>query len=90
MNYIRNIRAVNFDDPKYTPDGFIWKGIELLWNRPWFERLWVVQETLLARKATLNCGRQSVDLECFVFLKEVHMKYRRIPEPRLGPMQHGL
>ena len=23
MNYIRNIRAVNFDDPEYTPDGFI-------------------------------------------------------------------
>lgn len=90
MNYIRNIRAVNFDDPKYAPDGFIWKGIQLLWNRSWFKRLWVVQEALLARKATLNCGRQSVDLDCFVYLKEIHMKYRRIPEPRLAPMQHDL
>lgn len=49
-----------------------------------------MQEALLARKATFNCGRQSVDFDCFVFLKEVSTKYRRVPEPRLSPMQYSL
>jgi hypothetical protein len=90
MNYIRNVQTVNFDDPKYVPPGSTWKAIKILWNRPWFGRLWVIQEALLARKATFNCGRQSVDFDCFVFLQEVNIKYRRVPEPRLGPMQQAL
>jgi len=90
MNYIRTIRTVNFDDPKYVPPKDEWEAIKHLWNRPWFGRLWVVQEALLARKATFNCGRQSVDFDYFVFLKEVNMKYRRVPEPRLSPMQYNL
>ena len=90
MNYIRTIRTVDFDDPEYVPPKDEWKAIKYLWNRPWFGRLWVVQEALLARKATFNCGRQSVDFDNFVFLKEVSMKYRRIPEPRLAAMQYDL
>ena len=90
MNYIRNVQTVNFDDPSYIPDPMIWEAINHLWNRPWFGRLWVVQEVVLARKATFNCGQQSVDFDCFVFLKEVNMKYRRVPESRLRAMQHDL
>jgi hypothetical protein len=90
MKYIRNIRAIDFDDPNYAPPEPIWKAIKLLWDRPWFGRLWVVQEALLARKATFNCGRQSADFESFVFLKDIHVKYRRVPDSRLVPMQHGL
>jgi hypothetical protein len=66
-----------------------WNPIRLLWNRPWFERLWVVQEALLARKATFS-GQQNVDFDCFVYLKRVHMKYRRLPDLRLDPMQYNL
>jgi hypothetical protein len=62
----------------------------MLWGRPWFERLWVVQEALLARKAMFNCGQQSVGFDCFVMLKELHMKYRRNPDPRLASMQFHL
>lgn len=49
-----------------------------------------MQEALLARKATFNCGQQSVDFDCFVYLKRVHMKYRRLPDTRLAPMQYNL
>ena len=90
MDYIRNVKTVNFDDPSYTPADTIWEAIKILFDRPWFGRLWVVQEALLARKATFNCGRQSVDFDCFVFLKDISMKYRRVPEPRLAPMQYDL
>jgi hypothetical protein len=90
MDYIRDIRAIDFDDPTYSPPPDTWKAIKLLWNRPWFERLWVVQEALLAQKATFNCGQQSVDFDEFVFLKETSMKYRRVLNPRLAPMQYDL
>ena len=81
---------MDFDDPKYIPDPIIWVAIKHLWNRPRFGRLWVVQEAVLARKAAFNCGQQSVDFDCFVYLKEVNMKYRRISESRLRSMQHYL
>ncbi|KAE9363193.1 HET-domain-containing protein [Stipitochalara longipes BDJ] len=90
MNYIRNIKTLDFEDPKYSPPLNTWKAIKLLWSRPWFERLWVVQEALLARKSTFNCGQQSVDFDCFVTLKEIQMRYRRHPDPRLAPMQYHL
>ncbi|KAH7370058.1 heterokaryon incompatibility protein-domain-containing protein [Rhexocercosporidium sp. MPI-PUGE-AT-0058] len=34
-----------------------WAHLERLLRRPWFERLWVVQEVYLARKTLLICGR---------------------------------
>jgi len=90
MDYIRNIEKLDFEDPNYSPPPAAWKAINLLWSRPWFERLWVVQEALLARKATFNCGQQTVDLDCFVMLKEVQMKYIHLPHPRLASMQYPL
>lgn len=33
-----------------------WKAISNLFERPWFERLWVVQEAHLARKGIFLCG----------------------------------
>lgn len=48
------------------------RALEKLFWRPWFERLWVVQEVLLGPEATVVCGRQdttwqSVLLAC-IFL----------------------
>ncbi|KAJ8116079.1 hypothetical protein OPT61_g2429 [Boeremia exigua] len=41
-------------------DKIYWKPIISLLNRPWFQRTWVVQETVLARKAQVVCGNQSI------------------------------
>ncbi|KAF4470942.1 heterokaryon incompatibility [Fusarium albosuccineum] len=35
--------------------------IEDLFGRPWFERMWTLQELLLARHATVICGDQSME-----------------------------
>jgi len=35
-------------------------------NRPWFSRRWVIQETCLARKATVHCGSYSIPLPSLV------------------------
>jgi hypothetical protein len=49
-----------------------------------------VQEALLAKKAVINCGIKSVPLECFIQLKEIELKYRRVTVKRLKPMQIGI
>ena len=40
-------------------DGF-WISVFDLLHRPWFERLWIVQEAFLAREAVFLCGRCTV------------------------------
>ncbi|CAM1505179.1 Fc.00g108160.m01.CDS01 [Cosmosporella sp. VM-42] len=37
--------------------------IEDLFGRPWFERMWTLQELLLAKHATVICGDQSMEWE---------------------------
>jgi hypothetical protein len=37
------------------------KGIQALLKRPWFQRLWIIQEVALASKVTMFCGHSSID-----------------------------
>jgi hypothetical protein len=39
-----------------------------LFSRPWFRRLWTVQEALLARELVIMCGYREVDFELLVAL----------------------
>ncbi|KAH6619010.1 heterokaryon incompatibility protein-domain-containing protein [Boeremia exigua] len=41
-------------------DNVNWKQVINLFQRPWFQRTWIVQETVLARKAQVICGGQSI------------------------------
>jgi hypothetical protein len=34
-----------------------WHALLLLMQRPWFSRRWIIQEIMIARKATLYCGK---------------------------------
>jgi hypothetical protein len=34
----------------------VWLALEHLYRRPWFQRLWVVQETILAQELDVMCG----------------------------------
>ena len=36
-----------------------------IFGRPWFTRLWIIQEIVLARSATLYCGHQSIEWDVF-------------------------
>ena len=40
-------------------------GLRQLLSRPWFTRVWILQEVANARKATVCCGTQSVPAETF-------------------------
>lgn len=36
-----------------------------IFGRPWFTRLWIIQEIALARSATLHCGHESIEWDVF-------------------------
>jgi hypothetical protein len=46
----------SFDDP-------IWSSVTNFLGRPWFRRLWVIQEVALAKGIVLVCGRKSLDFD---------------------------
>ncbi|KAK2004386.1 HET-domain-containing protein [Colletotrichum falcatum] len=37
-----------------------WMAVSRFWNRPWFRRVWVVQEFILARDVLMICGDKTV------------------------------
>ncbi|KAI1740250.1 heterokaryon incompatibility protein-domain-containing protein [Xylaria scruposa] len=38
-----------------------WDALSKFFARPWWSRVWVLQEVLLAKKATMYCGKLAVD-----------------------------
>jgi hypothetical protein len=90
MDLVNSISKIDFDDSGHELDQDAWTALKRLFQRPWWGRLWVVQESLLAQKVAMNCGTKVVGIENFVQLKEIEQKYRRRPEARLRPMQVGL
>ena len=44
------------------------KALRKLLRRDWFRRIWVVQELICARKATITCGNHTMDWEIFLYL----------------------
>ena len=43
----------------------IWTSIHSLIRRPWFKRLWIWQEVLLALMAVIHCGYETLDWNSF-------------------------
>ena len=42
-----------------------WRSVSLLWSRPWFDRLWVMQEVILAKNITFVIGNRTANLDLF-------------------------
>ncbi|KAI0426556.1 heterokaryon incompatibility protein-domain-containing protein [Xylaria sp. FL1042] len=42
------------------PEDFDWGPVVKLLQRPWFERTWIIQEAILARRGLVICGDKSV------------------------------
>lgn len=47
-------------DVRYQPH---WAALDKLWKRRWWDRAWVLQETVLACKAVFCCGQATISLE---------------------------
>jgi hypothetical protein len=48
-------------------------------QRPWFKRIWVIQEVLFSRSAVVVCGSRSFDWGCIKTLYSWHMAHHWIP-----------
>lgn len=83
------------------PDSDEWHAVAALVHRPWFTRLWIVQEFVLASDVVFYCGRTTVDWRttfalCFDFGIDspfTTISYRRDDEEGEGsgdevPLQH--
>lgn len=54
-----------------------WQALMMLMQRKWFSRRWVVQEIALATRATVHCGRESMDWKQFATAVEHLMEVER-------------
>jgi hypothetical protein len=51
-----------------------WRAISELLYRPWFRRMWIIQEVLSARHAMMICGEFTIDVE--LFLRIIYSLFR--------------
>ncbi|RYP25957.1 hypothetical protein DL767_008230 [Monosporascus sp. MG133] len=63
-NRISKQKSIGFGDDHVL-------ALSSLLGRPWFRRIWVVQEVAMAREATIHCGNQSLPWEEFCFILEL-------------------
>jgi len=77
IDFIKNeiMEFQNFDDLCERKENTNkWKALLSLMQRPWFSRRWVVQEIALARKATIHCGKDSLDWKHFAIAVELFVE----------------
>lgn len=56
---------LNGVEVQQEPDSRTWRAIGRLFCRPWFHRMWVIQELLLAKKGGVVCGPRNAKLWAF-------------------------
>ena len=57
----------------------IWDGLGQLFDRPWFSRLWVLQEAVLARDIDIVCGGNVIDFDCLLNVGKVILSRGLLP-----------
>ena len=58
-----------------TWGGKEWKALSALLYRPWFGRMWIIQEVAIAANASLVCGQMVISWQAFFdFVDEMHDK----------------
>ncbi|KAI8941553.1 hypothetical protein NX059_002768 [Plenodomus lindquistii] len=61
-----------------------WRRMRHLLDRDWFKRRWIIQETVLAKYATMRCGNYNIDFMTFarsVWLISQRQSHSRSPVP---------
>jgi hypothetical protein len=67
---MNEVDAWNQDlDERPTTTQSVNQAIETLFQRPWFHRIWVLQEIRFARSAIVICGDKEVDWTSFIAFK---------------------
>lgn len=64
MGYLKSYGFINDDATSYSPS-HSQLALGRLISRPWFSRLWVLQEIFMSASAEVICGHKSVPWACF-------------------------
>jgi hypothetical protein len=76
---IFSLHGVNYDT--------LWKSLGVLLQRPWFGRLWIIQEVVMASNARLFCGSQTCTWESIASIAVFIRRHGLLPI--LGPRSLG-
>ncbi|WAO84731.1 HET domain-containing protein [Fusarium falciforme] len=70
------------------PDDPIWIDIGVLFERPWFERAWIIQELLVATSVRVICGKWMIDWnDLLAVIKIITRESRASLKQALGKAQ---
>jgi hypothetical protein len=61
-----------------TRDSSYWKALDEIYWRPWFARIWIVQEIILAREAIVLCGKDRIPWSHFLIVAS-YIHSRNLP-----------
>jgi Heterokaryon incompatibility protein (HET) len=67
LNFVESLQFLGMDVPESTqktlppPDNPQWDCVRGFLRRPWFHRVWIIQEFILAREVVVMCGNDFVD-----------------------------
>jgi hypothetical protein len=62
----QNIIPSNYINNPTTQHPERWRAISEILYRPWFRRMWIIQEVLSARRGMVVCGKDILDLGLFL------------------------
>ncbi|KAL2678839.1 hypothetical protein Neosp_009591 [[Neocosmospora] mangrovei] len=70
------------------PDDPIWAEIGALFERPWFERAWIIQELLVATSVRVICGKWMIDWnDLLTVIRVITRASPPLPEQAQGKAQ---
>ena len=78
-----------------TAEDAVWKTIGALFNRPWFRRVWIMQELLVSPAVKVVCGKWALgwdDIQGRWMLRRFYRREaggRRFPVARFAPFECG-
>ncbi|KAJ9641768.1 hypothetical protein H2199_004980 [Coniosporium tulheliwenetii] len=76
------------DFQNYNAEAPAWKALYEIFQRQWWSRVWVVQEAILSRCPIVKCGAKEVELERFVDLAYLYVKYRNLDTERFLSLRY--
>lgn len=86
-------RDVRVDHPNYLLNLDHWLSLIHLFQRTWFDRVWVIQEVVLARLSIVWCGSRFISFDEVGIVSDflaTSIWLNFMKDPRLTPNQSGL
>lgn len=74
MDLVEHASPEIFTAADFDPGAKIWDALRGLMRRPWWTRMWVIQEALLSPNSVVRCGYTETSFERFNKLYDIYDK----------------